>query len=132
MAVGVAAGDAGGGGVGQRGGASGSDDAPLGAGELGEALADALHQLVDLDVLAGGGFLGGADLGQLERAADDGEGAAAVDERAHADGAVDVGTDAQGAGVGGGGAGGGAKESGEGGEAAPSEQLAAGEGFPGG
>src|SRR5206468_8106467 len=45
----VATGDGGRGAVRDRGTASGSDDAPLRAGQLGEAFADALHQLVHID-----------------------------------------------------------------------------------
>ena len=48
--LGVAAGDAGGGRVGQPGRAAGRDQAPLGLGQLGQARADRLGQLVEVDV----------------------------------------------------------------------------------
>ena len=69
----------------------GAHHAPLGAGQLGQALADRVHQLVDLHVLLVGRDLGRAHFGQLHRAADDRQRAAAVDQRADANRLVDVG-----------------------------------------
>ena len=93
--VGVAAGDAGGGGVGERGRAARGDQPPLRAGQRGQAAADGLRQLVEVHVVLGGGRHGLAHLGQHRGAADDRERAAGVDDRPDADRLVDVGTDAQ-------------------------------------
>jgi hypothetical protein len=91
--VGVAPGEAGGGGVLERRRAAGGDDPPLRPGQLGQALPDALGQLVEVDVVPGRGLHGLAHLGEHERAAEDGVGPAGVDDRAHADRLVDARTD---------------------------------------
>src|SRR5262249_56576586 len=88
--VGVAAGDAGGGRVGERRGAPRGHDAPLRAGELGETLTDAVRQLVEVDVALRGRGHGLAYLGQHRGAAQDRVRAAGVDDRPHADRLVDV------------------------------------------
>ena len=82
--------------MGDSGGASGGDDAPLGAAQFGQALADAVHQLVHVDERAGSLIHGPLHLGQGGRAGDDGVSAAGVDERADADGAVHIGADFEG------------------------------------
>ncbi len=88
--IGIAAGHAGGRRVRHRRRAAGADHAPLGAGELREALADGGDDLVELRVLLVGERLRRPDLGQLDVAAEHGQRAAAVDERPYADGLVDV------------------------------------------
>ena len=91
--IGIAAGDAGRRRVRHRGGAAGAHHAPLGAGELGQPLADGLHHLVQVGMLLVRGALRRPHLRQLDRSADDRQGAAAVDQRADADRLVDVGLD---------------------------------------
>ena len=88
--IGVAARDARRGRVRHRRGAAGADHAPLGSGQLGQPLADRVHQLVELDVLLIRGALRRAHFRQLRRAADDRERAPAVDQRPNADRLVDV------------------------------------------
>ena len=77
----IAAGDAGGRDVLQPGRAAGRDHAPLGPGQLGEAAADRIGELVDLDEVPRRRIHRRADFRPLHRAADDGEGPAAVDDR---------------------------------------------------
>ena len=86
----TAAGDAGRGHVLEAGGAARRDQPPLGAGDRRQVPAHRLGQLVELREVAVGGVHGGHHLRQLHRAAEDGEGAAAVDDRLHADRLVDV------------------------------------------
>ena len=62
--VGVAAGHAGGGGVGEGGRAARGDEAPLRARERGQARADRVHQLVEVHVVLRGRRHGRAHLGQ--------------------------------------------------------------------
>ncbi len=88
--IGIAAGHARGRRVRHRRRAAGADHAPLGAGQLREPLADRRHQLVQLRVLLVRRALRRAHLRQLDRAADDRQRAAAVDQRADADRFVDV------------------------------------------
>ena len=78
----IAAGDGRRGEVRDRGAAAGGDDAPLGAGDFGQALADAVHQLVHVDEAARGLIHGALDFGQRLRAGDDRERAAGVDDAA--------------------------------------------------
>ena len=75
----------------QRRGAAAGDDAPLGAGQLGEAGADRLGELVEVHVVLRGRVHRRAHFRQHRRTADDGEGAAGVDQRPDADRRVDVG-----------------------------------------
>ena len=84
---------AGGGAMRNGGAAAGGDDAPLGAGQLGQALADAFHQLVHVDEAARGQVHGALHFGKGLRAGDDGERAAGVDDGPHADGAVHIGAE---------------------------------------
>ena len=88
--IGIAARDAGGGRVGQARRTAGRDHAPFRLRQFREPRADRRHQLVEVHVLLRGRVDGRADLRQHERAADDGERAARVDQRAHADRLVDV------------------------------------------
>ena len=60
---------------------------------LGQALADAIHQLVHVDEAARGLVHGALDFGKRLRAGDDGERAAGVDDGPHADGAIHIGAD---------------------------------------
>ena len=89
----IAAGDGGGGEMRNGGAAARGDDAPLGAGQLGEALADAIHQLVHVDETARGLVHGALDFGKRLRAGDDGERAAGVDDGPYADGAIHIGAE---------------------------------------
>ncbi len=79
----------------EGGAASGRDDAPLGAGEFGEALTDAIHELVHLDEVAGGFVHGALYFGKSERAGDDGEGSARVEDGADADGLIEIRADVE-------------------------------------
>ena len=87
--VGVAAGDASGSGVRDGGGAAAGHHAELGLGEFSEARANAGHHLIDVYVMLSGLSHRRANLGQHGAAADDGEGAAGVDERLDSDGFVE-------------------------------------------
>ena len=60
------------------------------ARKLREPPAGRVLQLEDIDEMLRGGLLGGADFRQLERAAQIGPGAAAIDERPHADARIDI------------------------------------------
>ena len=90
MQVGIAAGDAGRGRMRNGRRAAGADHTPLRAGQPGEALAGRIHQLVDLHVLLVGEALGRSHFRQLDRPADDRDGAAAVDQRPDAERFVDI------------------------------------------
>ena len=72
--------------------ASVRDQAPLGSGERGQTRANRVRELVQVHVLPCRRVHRRAHLRQHRRTADDGEGAAGVDERADADRRVDVGT----------------------------------------
>ena len=89
----IAAGDGGGGEVSNRGAATGGHDSPLGAGDLGQALADAIHQLVHVDEAARRLVHGALDFGKSLRSGDDRERPACIDHGAHTDGAIHVGAD---------------------------------------
>ena len=91
--VGVAASHARGGRVRHRRRASGAHHAPLGAGQLGQSLAHGLHDLVEVGKLLIRRALGRAHFRQFDRAADDRQRAAAIDEWAHPDRLVHVGID---------------------------------------
>ena len=52
--------------------------------------ADAIHQFVEHHVMLATGIHGRAHFRQFERAANDGQGAAAIDQRTHADRLVDI------------------------------------------
>ena len=86
----VAAGHAGRGGERQPRRATVGDEAPLGSGEHGQTRADGFRELVEVHVLPCRRVHRRPHLRQHRRTADDGEGAAGVDERAHADRRVDV------------------------------------------
>ena len=86
----VAAGDARCRGGGHGAGRAGGDHAGLRAGQFGEAPAHGVLQLDDIDEVQGGGLFGGANFGQLQRAAQIRPRTAAIDERAHADARIDV------------------------------------------
>ena len=90
MEVGITAGHARGGRVGEGRGTAGRDHAPFRLRHFREPRADRRHQFVEMDVLLRGGVDGRPHLGQHEGPADDGEGAARVDQRAHADRCVQV------------------------------------------
>ena len=72
------------------GGAAGRHHAPLGAGQLGQPLADRVGQFVHLHEVLGGRIHGGADFGQLDGSADDSERPAAIDDGFNADRLVDL------------------------------------------
>ena len=93
--IGIPAGDARRRRVRQRRRAARRHHAPFRFRQLGEAGADPRHQLVEVDVVLRRGVDRRAHFRQHERAADDGEGAARVDERPHADGLIDVFADAK-------------------------------------
>ncbi|OLD14265.1 MAG: hypothetical protein AUJ01_14110 [Acidobacteria bacterium 13_1_40CM_3_65_5] len=87
----IAARDARGGGVRHRRRAAGADHSPLGSSQLRQTFADGVHQLVELHVLLVRRAFCGAHFRKLDRAADDCDRAATVDERANSNGLVDVG-----------------------------------------
>ena len=86
-----------------RGSASGGHDAPLGLGQLGEALADAVHQLIQMNVVAGSLVHGALHFRKRLRARDNGERSPAIDDWPDANRFIDVRADLESAcGVGGG------------------------------
>ena len=88
--VGIAAGDAGRRGVRHARRAARGHQGPLRAGQFGQAARHAFHQLVQNDVMLPAGIHGRPHFRQFERTADDGQGAAAVDQRPDADRLVDI------------------------------------------
>ena len=80
----ISAGDAGCRRVRQRGRAAGGDEPPLGARESGQARADRFGQLVEMHVVGSGRIHGSAHFGQHQRAADNGVGAAGINQRSNA------------------------------------------------
>ena len=87
---GVAAGDASCGDVLEASRAARRNQAPVGPRDVSQSLADGFGQFVVLDEVARGRFHGRHNFGELDRAADDGKRATAVDDGFDADGLVDV------------------------------------------
>ena len=90
MEIGIPARDAGGGRVRQARRTAGRDHAPFRLRQFRQPRADRRHQFVEVHVLLRGRVDGRPHLRQHERPADDGERAARVDQRAHADRLIDV------------------------------------------
>ena len=89
---GVASRQAGRSGVGESGGTTGGDDGRFALNQLREPLADAFHQLVNVDREVRCLFHGLLDLRQRKQATIHRDGGGQVDERPDADATVDIGT----------------------------------------
>src|SRR5436305_7485124 len=72
--------------------AAGGHNSPLGAGDLCQALADSVHQLIHVDEAARSLVHGALHFWKRLRTGNDGEGAARINHGPNADGAVHVGS----------------------------------------